>query len=133
MIQEFTECGLPELPTGPCVSLVRIYRLQISLADGELNPELQQVMEKNFLWRGVTVDPSVPNITLRFRSVNGYYLSNVRALARLFSQGGVRSRAWEPELFIPKGDAITVEAENQTGAAITTYVNFIGVDLEGAQ
>jgi hypothetical protein len=123
-------CGLPTLPVGPCVSLVRIYRLAIVLAAGEVNPEVQQVLEENFLWRGIAIDPAAPNgVTIRLRGANNYYLSNQRAPMRLFGLGGRRSRAFEPEMFFFRGDSITAELENASGAAVNTYINLVGVDL----
>lgn len=125
----YNACGLPEVPKGACLSLVRNYRVAINLAAGELNPEIQQVVEENYFWRGISIDQSIPNILIRFRSVNNYRLSSERVLARNLAHGGFYSRAWEPEFFIPKGDSILIEAENPTGAAVNTYVWLLGVDV----
>lgn len=125
----YNACGLAETGIGACVSIVRLYRVPIILADGQLNPKIQQIVAEKFLWRGIQVDPAAPAITVRFRSANNYYLSSGRALLRLYARGGFYGRALEPELFIPKGEAITIEAENQTGAAVNTFVVLAGVDL----
>ena len=130
MLQTFNACGLPEVPKGACLTLVNCYRVAINLAAGELNPEIQQVVEKDFFWRGIAVPQDVPDILVRFRSVNNYRLSSDRALLGNIAHGGFLSRAWEPEFFIPKGDSILIEAENPTGEVVNTYVWLLGVDVE---
>lgn len=125
----FNACGLPEVPEGACLTLVRNYRVAINLAVGELNPEIQQVVEEDYFWRGISIDPEQPLITVRLRSVNNYRLSSERVLFRNLAHNGFFSRAWEPEFFIPKGDSIIVEAENPTGSVVNTYIWLLGTDV----
>lgn len=129
MVQTYNACGLPDVPQGACITLVKNYRVAINLAVGELNPEIQQVVEKDYFWRGIAIPQDAPNILVRLRSVNNYRLSSDRVLFKNLAYGGFYSRAWEPEFFIPKGDSILIEAENPTGSVVATYIELLGTDV----
>lgn len=116
------------LPSSECVTLARFYRVPITLAVGQTVFDITQVMEYDFLWRAVAA-PRTDNVLVRFRAAKNYYLSNQRIPLTLLTGGGVISRAWEPEFLIPKGEAISLEAENQTGAAVSAFVVLVGVDI----
>lgn len=126
----FDACGNAVLPASECVALQRFYRVPIILAAGEVAFDITQVAVKDFLWRGISRGGSEPQVKLRFRAAKQYYLSNARARASLIMGSGFESRALNRELLIPKGQAVTIEAENLTGDAVNTYVTLVGVDLE---
>src|SRR5438874_1312848 len=116
LARTYDACGMPVLPQSECVALARWYRVPIILAASEVLLDITQVMEKDFLLRGIAIDPNNSDVKLRIRVAKNYYLSNARIRANLLARGGRLSRAYEPEMLIPRGEAVSIEAANLTGA-----------------
>lgn len=129
MDQEISQCPAPAPPTSPCVELVKIYRVRLNLAAGEYVPDIEQIVEEPFMLRGLLGDPEAPTTLLvRFRLPGNYYLSNAAAPLRLLASFGNNMRAIEPNQFIPVGQAVMIEATNNGGAAVASWVDLVGVD-----
>jgi len=131
MNETLSQCPTPAPPTSPCVELVRVYRVRLNLTTGEYSPDIEQIVEAPFMLRGILSDPDAPTgLLVRFRLPGNYYLSNAAAPLRLLASFGNNMRALEPEIYIPVGQAVMIEATNNTGGAVASWVDLVGVDRE---
>jgi len=117
-----------------CLNTPAFFPFAQDLAASELRLDLIQTVDgdADFYWRGVRCIDTGAGVLMRvrFRLLNGYYLSN--ALYPMVSQ--LNNRGITPELRIPAGGFIGIEAQNTDVATRKLKLIFYGVKryyLEG--
>jgi len=110
----------------PCLNVPVFYPFSQDLAAGETRLDLSQSVDTDadFWWRGwkfVTADTGYL-LTVRFRLLNQYYLSN-----DLMPLVHLDLRAVTPEIRIPASGFIGIEATNGTGGTLKLRIDFFGV------
>ena len=109
-----------------CLNVPAFFPFAQDLNAGDLRLDLTQTVDgdADFYWRGtVWLDTGAGFLMrARFRLLNGYYLSN--ALYPMFQ---VTQRGDTPEMRIPAGGFIGIEAQNNDVVTRKLKIIFVGV------
>jgi len=109
-----------------CLNVPAFFQFTQDLTAGESRIDLSQSVDADadFYWRGWKyVDTgALYTMTVRFGLLNGYYLSNVA-----YPLQHINLRSITPELRIPAGGFIRIEAANADVATRKLKIVFFGV------
>jgi hypothetical protein len=111
----------------PCLNVPVWYPFSQTLLTGETRLDLQQTVDSDadfYLrgWKWLDLEDAGHLILARFRLLNGYYLSNA-----LMPMVQADLRSITPELKIPAGGFIGIEATNLDASSHKMKVIFFGV------
>jgi len=116
-----------------CLNTPAFFPFAQDLTAGETRLDLAQTVDgdADFYWRGVKFLDTGAGVLMRvrLRLLNGYYLSNA-----LYPMSILDNRGITPELKIPAGGFIGIEAQNNDVSTRKLKLVFIGVKryfLEG--